>query len=59
MSNLTQPAAVVHQPATQPNAIAPGATDVRLADDEVAAARLTAVRIRGQHAGLDGDEPAQ
>jgi hypothetical protein len=57
MSNSTQPAgALQHQPVQQQNAAAPG-PDVEHGD-ELAAARLTAIRIRGQHADLDADESA-
>ncbi|MCA1323940.1 hypothetical protein [Herbaspirillum sp. alder98] len=60
MSNSTHTVgALQHQPVQQQNAVAPGATDGPLVEDDAAAARLTAIRIRGQHADLDGDEPAQ
>lgn len=60
MSNPTHTAAAVQpQPVQQQNAAAPGANQVPQGDDDAAAARLTAVRIRGQHADLDLDEQAQ
>ncbi|EJN08435.1 hypothetical protein [Herbaspirillum sp. YR522] len=59
MSNSTHTAGAVQPQPVQPQtAAAPGANQAQPVDD-AAAARLTAIRIRGQHADLDGQEQAQ